>query len=321
MPSAPYYRHDDPTGSALNNVAANPAPYDELINGNRVFTYKPKYGMTSYGHQGITHPAPVYYANQPQPQAQMGYYMNQAVSSRALLQMFSSYLLGLTQPSPPTYYYTSSPSYTCICNPNPDHSYYCLHHAAYAASPDTPMGYFYAQSITPSYTCICIPNPDHSYYCLHRAAYAASPDTPTGYHYSQPPTYCQAQPYMSYTSPQYATAAPGYPSQPSSTWPGYPYPTYASGSGSTTLPDGTTLFLGKTKEEVQYENEIIADRTGANKPIQMAPFKPHKGQQFWCRELDGTWTLRNLNETMDLLQPGKWETSASGHAVFIRQKP
>lgn len=80
MPSAPYYRHDDPTGSALNNVAAEPAAYDELINKPRVFTYKPSYGSSSYGQQGITHPAPVYYANQPQPQAPMGYYVNQAVS-------------------------------------------------------------------------------------------------------------------------------------------------------------------------------------------------------------------------------------------------
>jgi hypothetical protein len=81
MPSAPYYRHEDPTGSALNNVAADPASYDELINKPRVYTYKPSYGASSYGQQqGVHHPAPVYYANQPQPQAQMGYYMNQAVS-------------------------------------------------------------------------------------------------------------------------------------------------------------------------------------------------------------------------------------------------
>lgn len=82
MPSAPYYRHDDPTGSALNNVAAEPAHYDELINKPRVFTYKPSYGTSSYGQQGIGHPAPVYYANQPQAQAPMGYYVNQAVSSK-----------------------------------------------------------------------------------------------------------------------------------------------------------------------------------------------------------------------------------------------
>jgi hypothetical protein len=80
-PSAPYYRLDDPTGSALNNVAAEPTHYDELINKPRVYTYKPSYGATSYGQQGISQPAPVYYANQPQAQAPMGYYMNSAVSA------------------------------------------------------------------------------------------------------------------------------------------------------------------------------------------------------------------------------------------------
>jgi hypothetical protein len=96
MPSAPYYRLDDPTGSALNNVAANPATYDELINKPRVFTYKPSYGRSAYAQQGISHPAPVYYANQPQPQAPMGYCMNQAVSLGAFLVALYHYLLCLT---------------------------------------------------------------------------------------------------------------------------------------------------------------------------------------------------------------------------------
>ena len=83
MPSAPYYRHDDPTGSALNAKAANPAPYDELINKPRVYTYKPSRSgasSTYYCPQNLSYPAPVYYASQPQQQAPMTYGMTPTVS-------------------------------------------------------------------------------------------------------------------------------------------------------------------------------------------------------------------------------------------------
>lgn len=279
MPSAPYYRHDDPTGSALNNIATDPAHYDELINKPRVFTYKPSYGASSYNQQGIGHPAPVYYANQPQAQAPMGYYMNQAVSPRSLQKFSPSHSLLLTQPSHP-------------------YNYYC--HPSYSYSPG------------------------EGYYSLHPAAYAASPDTPMGYYYSQPPTY-QTNQYAPYGAAAAPHAQPGYyyPSQvPTGTqYPGYPYPQQASGMGATTLPDGTSLFLGKTKEQVMWENQQIANNTGANDAVQMVPYKAAAGQQFWCRELDGSWTLRTVNETMTDLQPGYWDKGQSGHAVFIRQKP
>lgn len=70
-----------------------------------------------------------------------------------------------------------------------------------------------------------------------------------------------------------------------------------------------------------WENQQIAQNTGANDPVQMVPYKAAPGQQFWCRELDGSWTLRTVNETMAELQPGYWDKSQSGHAIFIRQKP
>lgn len=278
MPSAPYYRHNDPTGSALNNVATEPAQYDELINKPRVFTYKPSYGTSAYGQQGISHPAPVYYANQPQPQAPMAYYLNPAVSFRALPTFLSSCSLFLTQPTYSTYYYLP-------------------------------------------YPLLCSSSPDQSYYSLHRAAYAAPPDTPMGYYYSQPPLCSQTNQYTPCTSTPHAPAGYYYPSQVASGthYPGYPYPQQAS--GSTTLPDGTSLFLGKTKEQVMWENQQIANNTGANDPVQMVPYKAAPGQQFWCRELDGSWTLRTVQETMVELQPGYWDKGQSGHAVFIRQKP
>jgi hypothetical protein len=210
----------------------------------------------------------------------MGYYVNPAVSPRNLLNFLSSYSLLLTQPSHPTYIYY------------------------------------------PSYPSSCSSSPDQHYYSLHQTAYAASPYTPMGYYYSQPPTYYQTTQHQPYpTSTPHAPAGYYYPSQVASGthYPGYPYP--AKASGPTTLPDGTSLFLGKTKEQVMWENQQIANNTGANDPVQMVPYKAAAGQQFWCRELDGSWTLRTVQETMVELQPGYWDKGQSGHAVFIRQKP
>jgi hypothetical protein len=146
-----------------------------------------------------------------------------------------------------------------------------------------------------------------------------------GYYYSQPANYyqtAQQAPYMQTPNMHTPHAPPGfyYPSQVASGthYPGYPYP--AQASGAQTLPDGTSLFLGKTKEQVMWENQQIASNTGANDPIQMVPYKAAPGQQFWCRELDGSWTLRTVQETMVELQPGYWDKGQSGHAVFIRQR-
>lgn len=141
-----------------------------------------------------------------------------------------------------------------------------------------------------------------------------------GYYYSQP-SYYQTNQYVPHTTAPQAPTGYYYPSQaaPGTQYPGYPYPTQAS--GPTTLPDGTSLFLGKTREQVMWENQQIANNTGANEPVQMVPYKAAPGQQFWCRELDGSWTLRTVQETMSELQPGYWDKGQSGHAIFIRQKP
>lgn len=87
-----------------------------------------------------------------------------------------------------------------------------------------------------------------------------------------------------------------------------------------TTPAGTTPFYGATKAQVDAQNAAIADRTGGTKPIQMVPYKPKAGQQFWCRELDGGYTLRTMRECMEDLQPGRWEKSEAGYAYFIREK-
>lgn len=43
-------------------------------------------------------------------------------------------------------------------------------------------------------------------------------------------------------------------------------------------------------------------------------------QEFYCRELDGSWTLRNMGAIVKECQPGFWQSSKSGYPVFYRQK-
>jgi hypothetical protein len=50
------------------------------------------------------------------------------------------------------------------------------------------------------------------------------------------------------------------------------------------------------------------------------PYKPSPDQQFWCRELDRSYTLRTMTDIMGNCQPGEWRESESGYPYFIRRK-
>lgn len=57
----------------------------------------------------------------------------------------------------------------------------------------------------------------------------------------------------------------------------------------------------------------------APKPVQLIPQFASVPQQFYCRELNGSFTLRSTNEIMESLQPGYWSTSsASGYPFWVR---
>jgi hypothetical protein len=85
-------------------------------------------------------------------------------------------------------------------------------------------------------------------------------------------------------------------------------------------PSAPTYFVGATKADVDFQNRWIAQRTGAEIPSQLAPYKPAAGQQFWCKETDGSWTLRtHADVTMGDVAPGHWEKHAtSGYFYWVR---
>ncbi|KMP03626.1 hypothetical protein CIRG_03318 [Coccidioides immitis RMSCC 2394] len=82
---------------------------------------------------------------------------------------------------------------------------------------------------------------------------------------------------------------------------------------------GAVPWQGATRAEIDAQNIAIAKATGATRPQSLVPYKPAEGQQWWCREVDGTYTLRTTNDIMENLQPGKWIYSSTGFPYFVRQ--
>jgi hypothetical protein len=93
------------------------------------------------------------------------------------------------------------------------------------------------------------------------------------------------------------------------------------------MPNAPFMFVGKTQAEIEMQNAILAAAYGQagmmqqpGMPTQLAPYKPAATQQFWCKELDGSWTLREHQEVMrGELNPGHWEKHAtSGYFYWVR---
>ena len=87
-------------------------------------------------------------------------------------------------------------------------------------------------------------------------------------------------------------------------------------------PTAPYYFVGSSAAEIQAQNAIIAAQFGqaAAPPNQLVPYKPGNTPQFWCKELDGSWTLRELTDfaTGDL-GAGRWEVHpTSGYRYFVK---
>ncbi|KAA6408767.1 MAG: hypothetical protein FRX48_07110 [Lasallia pustulata] len=61
----------------------------------------------------------------------------------------------------------------------------------------------------------------------------------------------------------------------------------------------------------------IAARIGATKPVQLVPYDPSPEQQFWCRELDTSYTLRTAKDITENLQPGFWQYAQGGYPYWV----
>ncbi|EXJ60665.1 hypothetical protein A1O7_04818 [Cladophialophora yegresii CBS 114405] len=196
---------------------------------------------------------------------------------------------------------------------------------------------------------------NHGFYPDHRKGSASAP---AGYyvngiyHGTSPPTASTGWPYTSsgytcytlptasapiipsyspYTYSPYATAAAAtsyqVPFAAAPIWSQSPGPAQAAAAVAANaalaaMPNAPAYFVGATAAEIQTQNAILLANMQAaqQQPSQLVPFKPGQSPQFWCKELDGSWTLR---EYSDALKPdfpaGHWEKHAtSGYHYYVR---
>ncbi|PGG95123.1 hypothetical protein AJ79_10243 [Helicocarpus griseus UAMH5409] len=80
-------------------------------------------------------------------------------------------------------------------------------------------------------------------------------------------------------------------------------------------------WFAPNPQQLHAQNVAAAQANGANLPRQLVPFNPPAGQAWWVRLLDGSWTLRPINEIHNKLN-GQWRTSVSGAPWFeVQGKP
>lgn len=86
-------------------------------------------------------------------------------------------------------------------------------------------------------------------------------------------------------------------------------------------PAKHNFWYGSTKDEVDAQNAAIAKANGATTPVQLIPQGGTASSQYYCRELDGSYTLRTTAEIMETLQPGHWQfANPGGYPYWVRTK-
>ncbi|KAK2763084.1 hypothetical protein FQN54_009718 [Arachnomyces sp. PD_36] len=108
-------------------------------------------------------------------------------------------------------------------------------------------------------------------------------------------------------------AAPGsgtpLPFNPSQYQPSAPFHVYQP---SPPTAPGVVNWQGATRAEVEARNPP--------KPPQLIPYNATPGQQWWCKETDGSFSLRGTNDIMENCQPGRWVyASGTTNPYFIRE--
>ncbi len=168
--------------------------------------------------------------------------------------------------------------------------------------PATATGWPYTSS---SYTC----------YPLPASAPTSSSPYNYAYGYSYSP-YCAAPQQYQYqmqgASPWTSTSAAAQAAA-----------AVAANAALAQMPNAPAYFVGATAAEIQAQNIVMAANIAAaqqQQPTQIAPYKPGSSPQFWCKELDGSWTLREYNDSLKSdFPPGHWERHAtSGYYYYVR---
>jgi hypothetical protein len=97
-----------------------------------------------------------------------------------------------------------------------------------------------------------------------------------------------------------------------------PFMAPAQAPAPAAAPNNTYVYQGATKSQINAQNASIAQASGSNQPTMLVPYKAKGTQDWWVRELDGTWTLRSTTTIQDALQPGYWCYGEGGVPCFVR---
>ncbi|KIW29413.1 uncharacterized protein PV07_05229 [Cladophialophora immunda] len=145
--------------------------------------------------------------------------------------------------------------------------------------------------------------------------------------YTLPATSTPTTPFYPYNYSPYYTAPSPLQFPMTSPWSQPPGPAQAAAAVAANaalaaMPNAPAYFVGATAAEIQAQNAILLANLQAaqQQPSQLAPYKPGASPQFWCKELDGSWTLREYNDALKGDFPaGHWEKHAtSGYFYYVR---
>lgn len=289
-----YYTYKDPFSSTLNH------PDNVQLESTADWPKTFHYNSDNHRIQGVHPSAPVYTANQPA--AQSWYYGSQVSYSNISPNGSNTY-----QQQPQGGYY-----YNGQCYQMP---------AAPSTNLFPPSSYYYQPS-TKSYSHdwpIYSSPGNFSFYCVLPTSHAQ-------YYWNTPPFHSGTNSYscMNYLAPSGPAMFP-IP-QCAAAMTAQAATAAATNATLAAQPQSPNYFVGNPSDYATQQAMLAAyyGQVGVPKPLptQLAPYKPADGQQFWCKELDGSWTLRTHTDiVMGEVSPGHWERHAtSGYFYWVRSK-
>ena len=83
-------------------------------------------------------------------------------------------------------------------------------------------------------------------------------------------------------------------------------------------PTNINYYQGLTSQQVNERNTARAHSLGGFNPVQLVPQNASPDNEYYCRELDGTFTVRTVNTIMNHLNPGQWAYASSGYPYWVR---
>ncbi|MCJ1442826.1 MAG: hypothetical protein MMC23_003323 [Stictis urceolatum] len=100
----------------------------------------------------------------------------------------------------------------------------------------------------------------------------------------------------------------------------YQYPSYMCYpvSSSESPAPNAVAWQGSSKDEVDMQNRAI--HYEQQQKVQLVPYQeaPNSEHQYWCKELDGNYTLRTIKEIGDDCKIGHWQLSKDNYWYWVR---